>query len=666
MSRVRRSILFALIVSFIAFSLTAAPATALRVTLPETVYYGHYFDFTVEAVDGTGAVDPTYRGKIRFSYQSFDPSTQLPDYTFTAGDAGVHTFTTRLNHVGDDRFIRATDVSNASITGSDTTDVRNGPGATQRFVITAPATGNLGQPFNFTVTAVDANGNVTPDYTGTIEFQAHGVVRPPNYTFTPADAGTKTFTTTPDRGGYVLFNLYDVEYIGIAANHSMQIACPGFTVTASNNGPVCPTQAPTLTATTDETDVTFEWRGPNVWNAFGRVVNGVFNYEGTYSVTMTHATNGCTAFAETFVELSSTNPDVERLSEPSWFCDQMEKQYAILDSATNGPYTNIVWTVNGSGSIVRGQGTTTVTILPDFNESGPSFQQINLYLSATNGEGCVIENRLVDANIDVYRLPEVTIDTPSSACPGTTLIARPVSAPTTSSSLTYNWTIENGTITERNQTSGEIRYTVSGTGDAVLTLVVSDPHCSYTTTATVSAGPSATIASASHDICEGEAVQIPVTLTGEGPVTIEWSDGLVQTVNGSFTRTVSPQSSTSYSIVSVKNANCRSGETTGSVEVTTTNAPVITRQPADTTVPRGERATLTVDAEPDAFAVQWYRGTRGDRTNRVNGATSRVFVTPPITQTTTFWAEIQTSCGAVASNSVTVSVASRRRAVGHP
>lgn len=659
-----RALLLLLLVTLTA-SAFAAPATALRVTLPETVYYAHYFDFTVEAIDSTGAVDPTYTGTITFSAAPFDPTFQLPNYKFTLADAGVHTFTARLNNVGDDRSITATDVNNPSITGSDTADVRNGPGATQHFVINAPTTGNLGETFTFTVTAVDDNGNVTPDYTGTVSFAAHGVTRPADATFTLADAGVKTFSATPNRGGSAFFNVFDVDYIGIADSHSMTIACPGFTVTASNNGPVCPNQPPTLTASTNETGVTFDWQGPRFWSASGPVVQGVTNYEGTYSVSMRHS-NGCTAFAETFVTQTSTNPDVERVSEPSWFCDQMEKTYAIVDSATNGPYTNIVWSVNGSGSIVAGQGTTSVTILPDFNESGPSFQQINLYLSATNGAGCVIETRLVDSNIDVYRLPEVTIETPASACPGPTLTAKPVSAPTTSSALTYNWTIENGTITERNQTTGEIRYKVSGAGDAVLTLVVNDPHCSYTTSATVSAGPSATIASASYDICEGEAVQIPVTLHGQAPFTIGWSDGPVQTVNGSVTRTVAPDSATSYSIVSISDANCSSGGTTGSVEVTTRNAAAITQQPVSTTVARGERATLTVGVTPEPIAVQWYRGARGDQSNPVSGATSLTFQTAPITQNTTFWAEIRTSCGTIASNAATVSISSRRRAVRHP
>jgi hypothetical protein len=644
-----------------------APATAFRVTLPETAIYYEAFDFTVEAIDGTGAIDPTYTETVTFSASGDFFATLPPNYTFTAGDAGAHVFSAMFTAYGDNRSISVTDINNATITGSDTANVRYAPGATQRFVISAPATGNLGEPFNFTVTAADIDGNPTSNYTGTVELASHGVTVPSGYTFTPADGGTKTFTGTPTRGGYVLFNLHDIDYPGVAHSHSMQIACPGFTVTASNDSPVCPNEAPTLTASTTETGATFDWQGPRFWSASGQVVSGVMNYAGTYLVVMSHS-NGCSAFAQTEVTLSSTNPDVQAVSDPLHACDTLEKTFAIVDTATNGPYTNIVWSVTGSGSIVSGQGTPSVTLLADYEENGPAWQSMDLYLSATNGAGCVIDEALVESHIFVYPRPVATIDTPSSACAGTTHTAKPVLAPSPINSRpAYAWSIENGTITQFDQTSGEIRYTVSGEGDAVLTLVTTDAYCSYTTTASVSPGPSATIASASYDICAGESVEIPVTLTGQAPFTIGWSDGALQTgVTSSFTRSVTPNESTHYSIVSVSDANCSGGTGTGNVEVMTRNDAVITQQPANTTVARGARATLTVDVEPDATAIQWYQGLPGDHSQPVSGGTLLELTTPPITQTTSFWAEIETSCGTVASNAATVTVSSRRRAARHP
>jgi len=59
------------------------------------------------------------------------------------------------------------------------------------------------QAYSFTVTAVDAYGNVTTGYTGTIHFSSdedHADL-PDDYTFSAADAGTHTFVATFNRFG---------------------------------------------------------------------------------------------------------------------------------------------------------------------------------------------------------------------------------------------------------------------------------------------------------------------------------------------------------------------------------------------------------------------------------------------------------------------------------
>jgi FG-GAP-like repeat/FG-GAP repeat len=66
-----------------------------------------------------------------------------------------------------------------------------------------PATTTAGVAQTFTVTALDANGNPSPSYTGTVHFtstdQQAGL--PADYTFTAADHGTHTFTVTLKTAG---------------------------------------------------------------------------------------------------------------------------------------------------------------------------------------------------------------------------------------------------------------------------------------------------------------------------------------------------------------------------------------------------------------------------------------------------------------------------------
>jgi hypothetical protein len=73
-----------------------APGNAVYFALaaPANVPSGTPFDITVTALDPYGNTAVNYQGTVTFSTSDTDPAVVLPaDYTFTAADAGVHTFT---------------------------------------------------------------------------------------------------------------------------------------------------------------------------------------------------------------------------------------------------------------------------------------------------------------------------------------------------------------------------------------------------------------------------------------------------------------------------------------------------------------------------------------------------------------------------------------------
>jgi hypothetical protein len=60
---------------------------------PDSVPSGTAFDLTITAADPYGNIDVNYQGTVTFSTSDTDPGIVLPaDYTFTADDRGVHTF----------------------------------------------------------------------------------------------------------------------------------------------------------------------------------------------------------------------------------------------------------------------------------------------------------------------------------------------------------------------------------------------------------------------------------------------------------------------------------------------------------------------------------------------------------------------------------------------
>jgi hypothetical protein len=116
------------------------------------------------------------------------------NYTFTAADAGMHTFGATLKAAGT-QSLTVADTANAAVVGAQGSIVVNAAAAS-RLVLSAPASVNAGARFSVTVTVVDAYGNIVTGYRGTVAFRSSDSTAklPTNYTFTAADLGVHTFT----------------------------------------------------------------------------------------------------------------------------------------------------------------------------------------------------------------------------------------------------------------------------------------------------------------------------------------------------------------------------------------------------------------------------------------------------------------------------------------
>ena len=100
------------------FMVQPGPAASLRVELLPLATVGRPVGATVTALDAYGNTATGYRGTVRFT--STDANATLPPASaFTAGDAGIHTFTGGVTFAtaGTQR-VTATDAATASITGT--------------------------------------------------------------------------------------------------------------------------------------------------------------------------------------------------------------------------------------------------------------------------------------------------------------------------------------------------------------------------------------------------------------------------------------------------------------------------------------------------------------------------------------------------------------------
>jgi hypothetical protein len=140
-------------------------ATQFSVSAPSSTTAGSSFTVTVTALDSSGKTYTGYTGTVQLT--SSDTAAVLPgSYTFTAADAGVHTFTVTLETAGS-QTVTATDAANGSVTGSATLTVN--PGAPSKIAFgqqpTTTAPGAVITPA-VRVRVLDAYGNlVTSDNT---------------------------------------------------------------------------------------------------------------------------------------------------------------------------------------------------------------------------------------------------------------------------------------------------------------------------------------------------------------------------------------------------------------------------------------------------------------------------------------------------------------------
>jgi phospholipase C len=171
-----------------------AAVASFKVVSAATATAGRALTVTVTAQDAYGNTVTGYRGTVHFT--SSDARAVLPaDYTFKSADQGVHSFTVRLKTAGA-QTVTASDTATATVTGS--SSVLVSAAAASQVLLIAPTSVTHGTAFSFTVTLLDAYGNVAAGYTGTLAFSSSDTAAalPADYTFTAADGGKRTFTAT--------------------------------------------------------------------------------------------------------------------------------------------------------------------------------------------------------------------------------------------------------------------------------------------------------------------------------------------------------------------------------------------------------------------------------------------------------------------------------------
>jgi hypothetical protein len=210
-----------------------APLNGFAVTgFPSPVTAGSPNLFQVRAIDAYNNTIVDYTGTVHFT--TSDPVGQVPlDYTFIAGDNGMHEFGAILKTAGL-QSITATDTANSSITGTQD-GIMVVPGPARSFVVEGfPSPITAGSVGTFTVTAYDLYGNVATNYTGVVHFTSTDMAAelPPDYTFTPSDQGTHQFAAALHTPGTWSMTATDTTDDSVTGTQDNIVVNPPPTVTS--------------------------------------------------------------------------------------------------------------------------------------------------------------------------------------------------------------------------------------------------------------------------------------------------------------------------------------------------------------------------------------------------------------------------------------------------
>jgi len=188
-------------------------------------------------------------------------------------------------------------------------------------------------------------------------------------------------------------------------------------------------------------------------------------------------------------------------------------------------------------------------------------------------------------NPTVFDEVQITVNPlPTAAVSGTTAICAG-SSTTLTAALTgtgpWDVTWSDGVTQSAVATSPATRSVSPTTSTTYTVTNVTDANsCSNTGTgsAVITVNPLPTaIVSGTASICAGSSTTLTATLTGTGPWNVTWSDGVTQSAvaTSPATRSVSPTSTTTYTVTSVSDANCI-GTFSGSAVITVNPLPTAT------------------------------------------------------------------------------------------
>lgn len=333
--------------------------------------------------------------------------------------------------------------------------------------------------------AAEQTGNIDCDNT-MVTLSATGSTTGANITYEWVDQNNTIIESGPDA---------DEITVGAAGTYTLTVtnttgncfAQAPLTVTVDNQGPTanagnlqtidCNNSTVQLngTASANGADITYDWTGPN-----GAVItNGTTNTAtvdatGTYTLTVTDGTNGCSSTSTVVVDENDTEPTIVIETAPNLDCNTDNVDLDATGSSI-GDFS-YQWTTSGTGNIL---GATTLN--PNVNANG------DYVLVITNDNTGCTSTETVTVN-DTSVLPSVNIETPDVITCSVESVILDASASDSGNGLVIEWIVTNGSGSLSDPTS----LTPMVDGEGTFLLSISNPSTGCETQMSITVAESTT------------------------------------------------------------------------------------------------------------------------------------------------------------------------------
>jgi gliding motility-associated-like protein len=206
-----------------------------------------------------------------------------------------------------------------------------------------------------------------------------------------------------------------------------------------------------------------------------------------------------------------------------------------------------------------------------------------VFVTETNSNNCAGPASLITLTVNAVPVAPAVTFNPATYCVGASITAPFITTPTGGS--IYTWYSDAGltSVLTTGATPTTLLLGLSSATANVTTIFVTETNTACTSistpfTITVNALPTASI-TGSTSLCNGQIANLIFDFTGVGPWSFQYSDGVTTFAGNSLTNStsisLSPTATTTYTLISVTDANCTGSITGSPVTITVDNPPAV-------------------------------------------------------------------------------------------